>query len=115
MYDPDSARPALRLATIREAKDRHEERADIERQMEALSLRWSELTMEINADRAQARPIRISGALTDNDFWSHRHRVMGGSQPLVARSTGMMTPLVRAATTGEVRDPVEALSARERP
>lgn len=139
MYDPDSARPTLRLATIREAKDRHEERADIRRQIEALLVRDCELAMEIDADRAQARPIPISlrgldgvnggrgiegcdglqgvpgVRLTDNDFWGQRHRVMGGSQPLVARTTGMMTPLVRAAATGEIRDPVEALRTRERP
>lgn len=115
MYDIDPVRPALRLFTVKEAKDRHEERADIERQMEALSLRWSELTMQINADRAQARPIRISGVLTDNDFWSQRHRVMGGSDPLVARVNGYITPLVRAAATGAIRDPAEALRTREKP
>lgn len=91
MYDIDPAHSALRLGVnLQEVKSRHEERADIEHQIKALSLRWTELTMLIETEHAQSQPIRISGPFTDNDFWTHRHRVMGGFEPKVARADGQI-------------------------
>lgn len=96
MYDPYPARPTLRLGIdLQAVKARHEERADIERQMQALSLRWTELSMLIESEHAQSQPIRASAPHSDNDFWTHRH-----------------CALIQAAASGEIRDPAESLRSR---
>jgi len=89
MYDIDPAPSTLRLGiNLQTVKARHEERADIRRQIESLLVRHCELTMLIDAEHAQSQPIRISAPYTDNDFWTHRHRVMGGAEPKTARADG---------------------------
>ena len=114
MYDIDAGRShALRLDGPTR-QDLYSERADVRRQMEALSLRFCDLTMQIDAMERQARPIPVSQPIlsASNDFWDHRHYVMAGTTAKVARANGRID-LMTAAAAGEIEDPAAGLR-RER-
>lgn len=116
MFDIDAGHgPTLRLDNPDKRPSAADEMADIERQMEVLCARHAELALDLGRKVAQAEPIPVSDGSTgwfvtdvrqdgetfsfscrsaepavtsDNDFWTHRHRVMGGTRAKVVRADG---------------------------
>lgn len=64
------------------------------------------------ADGLLVASITAKASATDNDFWTHRHRVLSGTTPMISRSTGHIDRMT-AAAVGEIEDPAAGLR-RER-
>jgi hypothetical protein len=85
-----------------------------QRDVEAAHLRWVDAYAALQAAIAQSRPVPASDATlsASTDFWDHRHRVLSGTTPMIARSSGHIDRIT-AAAAGEIEDPAAGLR-RER-
>ena len=81
-----------------------------QRDVEAAHARWIDAYANWEVSVAQSRPIPASPPVLtmSNDFWDHRHRVMAGPDPKIARTTGHIERL-NAAARGEIADPAYGL------
>lgn len=75
MYDPDQPTFVIRFAEVegKSVGDLAMERAEIEREMQALSLRWTDITEKLTTARAQAQPISAAVMIDNTDFWATKH------------------------------------------